>query len=414
MQLRLIYCLAGGLAFLVSSPQARAQAAPAVPAPATTPVLYRQQGDVLDIGAWPGPGLDELRALPTCTLDDPPQVVGREILCRPPVVPSKSQLSVAASWLVGLGIDSPDRDNALRGAHGAAIDIDVWPTRWLGIGARAQYLAIKAVPDAAGNAPWGDAFTGFGQARARFFLDEVERDAITLTAGIGYSVRNAEMGPSAPVARVAVSRDIGSYFDDRTAMTLAVELGYEHSLDAEQRRAVTFGLRGGFERGIVEPRNLGTRAGAPWFRYVAGGEFRASSDLGGAGTLGFPLSESLMWRNTALFTFGHSGGLRGNTGATWGVVAGPRWRPSNGDFSVYVDVQAGAGLIGGATTAGVAPLGEAEFGLDLAVGCQTRVNFGGRAQVELDQGLRTGFFIIRVERGPGYARDCGKSIAIAN
>ena len=121
---------------------------------------------------------------------------------------------------------------------------------------------------------------------------------------------------------------------------------------------MVFGLRGGFERGIVEPRNLGTRAGPPWFRYVAGGEFRVSSDLGGAATIGFAIAPNFHWRTSALFTFGH--------------------------------------------------------GIDLAVGCQTRVNFGGRAQVQLDDGLRTGFFIIRVERGPGYARDCNSSTPLAN
>lgn len=395
-------------------PDGTGSGAVAPPVPAAPPV-FRQDGDVLDTGAWPGPGLDELRALPTCTLDDPQQVVGREILCRPPVVPSAVQVGVSASWLLGLGIESPDRDNALRGAHGVAIDADIWVTRWLALGARAQYLAIKAVPNAAGDAPWGDSLAGFGQAHARYFLDEVERDALTLTAGAGYSLRNSEFGPSAPVARVAIAREIGSYVDDRTAATLAVEIGYEHSLDAEQRRAVVFGLRGGFERGIIEPRNLGTRAGAPWFRYVAGAEFRASSDLGGAGTLGFAVSQNLHWRNTALFTFGHGdGGLRGNTGATWGLLTGPRAHFGNGDVSIYADVQAGAALIGRAADAELAPLGEVELGIDIAVGCQTRINLGGRAQVQLDDGLRTGFFIIRVERGPGYARDCSKSTPLAN
>ncbi len=395
-------------------PDASASAgAPTPVAPA--PLVVRQDGDVLDTGAWPGPGLDELRALPTCTLDDPQQVVGREILCRPPVMPSAIQLGVSASWLVGLGIESSNRDDALRGAHGAAIDVDIWLTRWLGIGARAQYLAVKAVPNAAGAAPWGDSFAGFGQARARFLLDEVERDALTLTAGAGYSLRNAEFGPSTPVARIAIAREIGSYVDDRTAATLAVEIGYEHGLDAEQRRAVVFGLRGGFERGIVEPHNLGSRPGAPWFRYVAGAEFRASSDLGGAGTLGFAISQNLHWRNTALFTFGHGdGGLRGNTGATWGLLSGPRAHLNNADLTVYADLQAGAALIGRTTDAELAPLGEIELGIDITVGCQTRLNLGGRAQVQLDDGLRTGFFIIRVERGPGYARDCSKSTPLAN
>ena len=395
---------------------ADADAGSAAPAPVTpAPPVVWQGGDVLDTGAWPGPGLDELRALPTCTLDDPQQIVGREILCRPPVVPSAIHLGVSASWLVGLGIESPDRDNALRGAHGAAVDVDLWLNRWLGIGARAQYLAVKAVPNAVGAAPWGDSFAGFGQARARYFLDEVERDALTLTAGVGYSLRNADFGPSSPVARVAIARDIGSYVDDRTAATLAVEIGYEHGLDAEQRRAVVFGLRGGFERGIVEPRNLGSRAGAPWFRYVAGAEFRASSDLGGAGTLGFAISQNLHWRNTALFTFGHGdGGLRGNTGATWGLLTGPRVHLNNADITAYADLQAGVALIGRATDAELAPLGEIELGIDFAVGCQTRINLGGRAQVQLDDGLRTGFFIIRVERGPGYARDCSKATPLAN
>ncbi len=386
------------------------------PAPIpTAPPAFRQGGDVLDTGAWPGPGLDELRALPTCTLDDPQQIVGREILCRPPVVPSAIELGVSASWLLGLGIDSPDRNNALRGAHGVAVDVDIWLRRWLSLGARAQYLAIKAVPNTAGDAPWGDSFAGFGQARARYFLDEVERDALTLTAGVGYSLRNAEFGPSTPVARLSLARELGSYFDDRTAATLAVELSYEHSLDAEQRRAVVFGLRGGFERGIVEPRNLGTRAGPPWFRYVAGGEFRVSSDLGGAATIGFAIAPNFHWRTSALFTFGHGGGgLRGNTGATWGLLTGPRAHFGNGDFSFYGDLQAGAALIGRTSDAQLAPLAEAELGIDLAVGCQTRVNFGGRAQVQLDDGLRTGFFIIRVERGPGYARDCNSSTPLAN
>jgi hypothetical protein len=401
------------LLLLLGSHRAFAQSEPqAAPVPSTNPSNWRQSGDTIDLGEWPGPGLDELRSAKPCTLDDPPQVIGEAVRCRPPVLPSKIQFGISASWLLGLGIDSPDRNDALRGAHGMAVDADIWLARNFSVGARAALAGTKTVSAAGADSPWGKSLTVGAQLRVRHFLDEVERDAVSVTAGAGFSLRNAALGDNAWAARVAVARELGSYVNDRTALTLALELSYEHSIDAEQRRTIMFGLRGGVEHGIVEPHNLGSRAGRPWIRYITGGEFRASSSLGFGITLGQRLTDHVAWRNTALFTFGHGGGgLRGNDGAIWAIETGPRWRSSNDDFGIYVDVQAGAGVIGGAANASRYALAEGEFGLDIGIGCQTRINFGGRVQVRLDDpGFNTAFFIIRAEAGPGYAqRGCSST-----
>jgi hypothetical protein len=218
------------LLLLLGSHRAFAQSEPHVtPVPSTIPVDWRQSGDTIDIGEWPGPGLDELRSAKPCTLDDAPQVIGEAVRCRPPVLPSKIQFGISASWLLGLGIDSPDRNNALRGAHGMAVDGDLWLARNFSVGARAAFAGTKTVSAAGVDSPWGNSLTVGGQLRVRHFLDEVERDAVSITAGAGFSLRNAALGNSAWVARVALARELGSYVNDRTAMTLALELSYDQS-----------------------------------------------------------------------------------------------------------------------------------------------------------------------------------------
>jgi hypothetical protein len=374
----------GWLGFLLLTNTVYAQPAPA-------------PGSELPLGAWPNVSLEDLRGMRECTLDDPPMRVGEPIACRPPVLASPAHLSFDLAWVTGLTID-----DGVRGLHGIAGDARYWLTRGLGIGARYMFAVASGpmpLPNRIGEA--------FATADLRLFTDEIDRDAFTLSAGYGYATRGELIGGNGAVARVALSREVGYMTGERTGMTWAWEAAFEQGLGDARLRTATLGVRAGFELGIREPLNIGTRDRDPPVRYTIDAEFRASALLGMGASIGFQLGHHLAWRTTALWTTGHDDDGEHGLLATWAALTGPRvvFNPRD-DLAGYVDVQAGPAAIGAMPAARFGVLGEAEVGLAIHVFCQTRLDLGARVQTELDDGveLRTGFAILRVEHGTGLRR----------
>jgi hypothetical protein len=371
---------------------------------ASTPAPYVSHvGETLPRGSWPGVSLEDLRAMRECTLDDPAEVVGQPIHCRPPLLPTHLHLGVDASWLTGLYRDGGD----LRGVNGVAADAETWLTPSIGLGARYALIAMATATPARGPALTAVTHEALAELHVRLFTDEVDRDGVRLTLGGGYALRDARLGGDSPVARVAVSRDVGYTIGEHDAVTWAWELAVEQALGASTITTVTAGVRAGFELGLHPPGNVDQPDPPAPFRYSLGGEVRFSSSIGVGAALALPLTPMLSARATTFWTTNHDdGGVHGLL-ATWGLLVGPRLRLlPRSDFTPYVDLQGGVAAIGGDPTARLGTLAEAEGGLDLHVTCETQVQFGGRLQVELDgvTQLRTGFFIIRVEHGPANRR----------
>ena len=368
-----------------------AHASPPVPPP-------EGQGPELPRGAWPGVGLEELRGLRECTLDDPPMRIGSVVTCRPPVLPSPAHLSFEVGWATGFLLDHHD----VRGLHGLTFDASYWATRSLGLGVRAMFAGMGTVAPAGEAEHAGRTGELLVTARWRMFTDEIDRDAFSVTLGGGYALREARLGDSGAIARAAITRDVGYMLGETSGMTWAWELALEQSLDDQQLRTVTAGVRTGFELGIREPGNVDEPDRDPPFRHAIGGEVRGSAQVGVGASLDLPLFGTSLWRTTVFWTTGHDD--RGEHGllATWAAVTGPRIVfLGKGPISLYVDLQGGPAALGRDPSAKLAVLAEAEAGLDIHLGCQTRLDLGGRIQAEVDSGvdLRTGFFILRVSHG---------------
>jgi hypothetical protein len=207
---------------------------------------------------------------------------------------------------------------------------------------------------------------------------------------------------------------------EKSSLTWAWELAVERGLDARGLTAFTAGIRGGFELGIREPLNLGTRDRDPPVRYAIDGEFRASPQIGMGASLGFRIADHLTWRTTAFWTANHDDdgvhGLR----ATWAAVTGPRIALARGGVRPYLDVQAGPAAIGEADGSRLGAIGEGEIGISFHMFCQSRLDLGVRVQAEIADTVeaRTAFFMMRVAHGTALRQnpdddDCRPSVPIA-
>ncbi|MCX5745236.1 MAG: hypothetical protein NT062_22355 [Proteobacteria bacterium] len=410
-----------GLTMLLLATSAHAQPAqPTDPATPTDPAdpnpTYQSRiGTELPKGAWPGVSLEDVRGMRACTLEDPAPVVGSPITCRPPVLPTSTHLSVDVAWLTGFAFV----DGGVRGKHGLAADVEWWATRALAVGVRYELTGIGT----SAMEPSGLAGTGLVTARWRGFTDEVDRDAVSVQLGAGFAMRDRDLGRE-PVARLAIGRDLGYMTGETGGVTWAWELAGEQGLGATKLTSVTAGVRAGFELGIREPRNLAMRDEDPPLRDALAGEFRGSPQVGLGASLDVPVPgiaiERALWRTTLLWTTAHDDddgehGLRG----TWAALTGPRLLLLPGVFAPYVDVQAGPAAMFAPMDpdASLGVLAEAELGLDLHLGCQTTIDFAGRIQTELTDGIdvRAGFFVLRVAHGPALRRGtCRDDAPLAN
>ncbi|MFN0247196.1 MAG: hypothetical protein ACKV2T_09810 [Kofleriaceae bacterium] len=349
-------------------------------------------GAELPKGSWPGVGLEDLRGLPECTLEDPPPRIGEPVTCRPPVLPSRTHYSITLGWSTGL-VDG----DAIRGAHAFVIAADWWLGRSLGIGAHGAITGLgTTMPGRDGNATLVN--EALLVARWRHFTDEVDRDAFTFTLGGGYAWR--EMGHrDTPIVRAAISRDVGWMFGESSALVWSWELAAEQDLGDARTRTMMAGVRTGIERGIREPRNLAERDPDPPFRSAIAGDFRGGPQGVGFGAgLDVTFGRRLAWRTTAFWTSHDDGDGDSGMLANWGVETGPRIALATGTLQPYIEVQAGPALFGGDE---LAALAETELGLAIPLFCQSRIDLAVRGQARVDDGFDpTALFgVLRIAHG---------------
>ncbi len=356
-------------------------------------------GEELPKGSWPGVGLEDLRGLPECSLEDPAPRIGEPITCRPPVLPSRSHYSIALGWNTGLVDDGAD----LRGAHAFVATADWWLTRSLGLGVHAAIAALGA-PMTTRDTTIAIANEALLVARWRQFTDEVDRDAFTFAIGAGYAWRTCEscaLGRDGAIARASISRDVGWMFGESSALVWSWEVAVEQDLGAAGYRTVMAGVRTGVERGIREPKNLAERDRDPPFRSAIAGDFRGGPQgLGFGAGLDLTLGRRWQWRTTAFWTSRDDGDGDSGMLANWGVETGPRIALATGTLQPYVEAQAGPTLLAGAAKSfGV--LAEAEIGLGVPLFCQSRIDFGFRVQARVDDGFDpTALFgVVRIAHG---------------
>jgi hypothetical protein len=350
-------------------------------------------GAELPKGAWPGVGLEDLRGLPECSLEDPAPRVGEPIACRPPVLPSRSHYSIALGWSTGL----VDTRTAIRGTHSLVLAAEWWLTRSLGAGMHASLATLGA------SMAGGDVAALSNQAlftlRWRQFTDEVDRDAFTFAVGGGYAWREMPLGGDGAIARAAISRDVGWMFGESSGLVWSWELAVEQDLGALGYRTFTAGIRTGVERGIREPKNLADLDTDPPFRSAVAGDFRGGPQgLGFGAGLDLTFGNRLSWRTTAFWTTRDDGAGQSGMLANWGVEMGPRVALATGTLQPYVEAQSGPALFGGDD---LALLAEAELGLGVPLFCQSRIDFGIRGQARVDEGFEpTAFFgVFRIAHG---------------
>ncbi|MGE0397869.1 MAG: hypothetical protein AB7T06_14195 [Kofleriaceae bacterium] len=356
-------------------------------------------GDELPKGSWPGVGLEDLRGLPECSLEDPAPRIGEPITCRPPVLPSRAHYSLAIGWSTGL----VESDGDLRGGHALVLTADWWLTRSLGIGAHGAFAGLGTM---SGTAIANEAL---GIVRWRQFTDEVDRDAFAFAIGAGYAWREMQLGGAGAIARATISRDVGWMFGESSALVWSWELAVQQDLGELGYRTIMAGVRTGIERGIREPRNLAERDSDPPFRSAIAGDFRGGPQGVGFGAgLDVTFGARWSWRTTAFWTSHDAGDGQSGVRANWGVETGPRLALATGTLEPYLEAQGGPALLGGEV---IGALAEAEVGLGVPLFCQSRLDFGFRVQARVDDGFDPSalFGVLRVAHGTALRRsssDC--------
>lgn len=375
--------------------------------PQTTSSTTYAEGEQLPKGSWPGVGLEDLRGLPECSLEDPAPRIGEPIECRPPVLPTQAHYSVSLGWSTGLVTG----DDSIGGTHAIVLAADWWLTRSLGIGVQGSLAALGASmrePSMSGTGSMSVDHRAIANeallvARWRAWTDEVDRDGFTLSLGGGYAWRECtgacELGGgmgggmggddgrsaldrNGAVVRAAISRDVGWMFGESSALGWSWELALEQDLggffggsggsgsggsggpgsggsggsaglDGNQGlgyRTLVVGIRTGIERGIREPRNLASRDSDPPFRSAIAGDFRGGPQGVGFGAgMDFSLAQRLQIRATAFWTSRDDGDGDSGMLANWGVEAGPRVLLITSLLQPYVEAQAGPALLAGST-----------------------------------------------------------------
>ena len=371
--------------------------APPWPDPSWTP---------LDDDGWPrGVSLEELRAHRRCGLAETLPGPGEVIPCRPRVYPEVPQLRFGVDWTSGLVAGDVATTG---GAQGLGVELDVTLARRLALGARYELIGAGE-PTAA---PEMSAIAGsqrvLAQARWRTFTDEVDRDAIAVGVGLGWAFSGEPLGGDAPVARAALTREVGWYLDDEHALTAALEVAYARTLAERPVETVLASARFGFELNIAEPKNLGTRDEPLSERLWSGGEVYASPFFLGLGySVGLRLLDHVHAVGTANFAFGRyrdEGTLQGMHGA-WAGMGGLRLDAGwPGPAPAYLLVQAGPAWVGTEDGGEVRTLADAELGV-LFQTCGGGAGAAVRLRSEVEDGVEvvSGAFVLRLAMGPGIS-----------
>jgi hypothetical protein len=355
--------------------------------PATTPTKDTTAFDPIGADGWPlGLSLEDLRGLPACGPAGLPHTPGAVATCRPAVVPGPVQWSLGVDWTSG----GTFGDVATTGgAHGLGVDLDFALSRGISIGARYELLGV-GLP----TAPGDDEASGisnqlFAVVKRRLWTDEVSRNAWTLGVGGGYALRGDRLGGSAPVVRASLTREVGTYIDDSSALDMQFELAYERSLGDASLEAVLASLRLGFETQIKEPTNVGEPA-TPSFRHTTSFFVIAGPWLGLGLGLGLPITEHLSLESDADFLFGYTRAddqEHGLDGASWTVEAGPRVTTPWPSFApLYLQVQGGASWFSRDPVGELRPVVTGELGLRALV-CGGGIDLGAWVRADAGDGL---------------------------
>jgi hypothetical protein len=389
------------LALLASLP-ALAQAQPAVPESTSAPVA--PGWSPVDEDGWPiGVTLDDVRGLRPCGPGEALPGPGAALTCRPRFDPGLPQWDLQLDWTTAIAGGS---DRLTGGAQALGVELGFTLARVLTLGVRYELMGVGLRPEETASSI-SQRF--YGQARYRLFIDEADRSAVALIGGAGLVLQPDALGGDAPVVRLAIAREVGSYLDDDSVVTGALELGAARSFGAPAVSEITASLRLGFELNVAEPRNLSEPRPRESGRLWTSGEFSflVPVSLGLGASIGARLGRHADVVASAGYAFGRTddGELAGLHG-TWAAQAGLRvdagWP--------YLLVQAGPGWFASDDGPDVRLLVDAEIGAEAALGCQS-VSLGVRLRADPVDGLDilSGALVLRLALGAGVRVSAGTS-----
>ncbi|MCE9580444.1 MAG: hypothetical protein K8W52_45415 [Deltaproteobacteria bacterium] len=378
------------------APTEPAPSDPAAPIDPAAPVAPAAPWSPISDDGWPwGVSLEAMRALPECgpgglRLPDGSMPRGGEpIPCRPAIIPTGPQFGYGLDWTQGATFGGVPTTGA---AHAWGIEVMWAATRSVSLGPRYE-LGGVGTPSGGRN----DTIAHLDQhllavAKHRFWTDEVDRDAWTLSVGAGYAIRGDALGGSAPMARIGIAREVGLYGSDTLAGTGAIEVAYEQSFGSERLSALLASLRFGMEWGIREPLNLGTPDEPAPIKYTVSGDFYGGPALGLGMTVGLRASPMWSLETSGTFMFGRTDGAteHGFDGATWALMSGPRMTLPRPAFApVYLQVQAGPAWVARDPERETTWLGQGELGLRFLVGCgdHAGVDLGAWVRADVADGI---------------------------
>jgi hypothetical protein len=354
----------------------------------------RADFDPIGADGWPKEtSVASLRALPRCEgpLRGEP---GAEIRCRPPIAEGGAPIAYSTDWTTGLAFGG----GGSGGSHAWGHELLVAVTRSWQLGGRYELIGTGTADDRMATTTIGHNL--FASARYRWFGDEVTRSAWVVGAGVGWAARASG---GAPIARLAIGHDFGTFVTTKSALTSGLELAYERSFDDVSQQHVVGSFKLGFELGIREPRNLGDappRSRAPSLRVGFLGMPGVSLGLDAAVGVRrgrFGLETSLGF----LFGMSEDRKLTGFEGGQWSVASGPRvhwWHVA------YAQAQLGAAWVASTEGAKVQALWHGELGITL--GC---VETGVWMRRDFEGERTSGGLLFRVGRANGPSFCGGRS-----
>jgi hypothetical protein len=366
--------------------------------------------DPLDADGWPkGLSLEDLRDLPECTAPLP-HTPGAPVNCRPAVESGGLQWGLGFDWTTGGVFGTVPTEG---GAHALGVEADFAVARAWQLAGRYELGGI-GLPTSMGG---GSALTQhfFALLKYRLFSDEVGRDAWVLGAGAGFALHPDELGGNAPLARVSLAHELGSFIGESSAVTGALELAFEYSQIGDARLdAVLASVRLGFETNVRTPEGLGRPAPKPAWQRAYSFEVMASAWLGLGVSVEVPASRHLrlVGSGSFLFDITRDDKLHGFEGAQWGALLGPRLQ---GDL-FYLQAQAGGAWVGGDASGGeLRAIAQGELGVRGFVGCDGALDLGAWLRDDLATGdAIAGGLMMRVVSGAQPSRgSCGRGLALA-
>lgn len=199
--------------------------------------------------------LDDLRGLPDCLAGEAIPDIGEPYECIPPLSPKGTTLRLGMSLAHGIATGPIElTHNYSRLGVAARVGL----TRNIGVSARygLGFLGLPGPgPNDGPNIFLQHAVTG--SLDYRYFIDEVERQAWTLSVGLGRSIyAGTESATDDNHLRLALAYDGGFYLSDRTVLGASIYAEYQQDLSDDSMGTVGVGLQGNVDLGAHKPRNL--------------------------------------------------------------------------------------------------------------------------------------------------------------